>query len=257
MVPSQSLRDASIVTGGGRGIGRAITLRLAVEGPVIVVGRTPADLNSVCGEVAAAGGSGIPCVGDVADPSTATRAVESAKSQGWSVRNLICNAGIGKGGPTQTFDPAVWRQIIDVNVNGSFYFVHACLPSMLEQERGAICLMSSLAGVKGVAYDAAYTAAKHALVGLAKSLALEFGKQRIVAVAICPGFVAGEMTDRTIHGIMRRQGLAEAEATRKVAEANPQKRIIPAEEVAEAVALVCSGTIPSLSGQPMILGGGA
>ena len=127
---------------------------------------------------------------------------------------------------------------------------------MLEQQHGAICLMSSLAGVKGVAYDAAYTSAKHALVGLAKSLALEYGKKGIVAVPICPGFVAGEMTDRTIRGIMRRQGVSEVEATKKVADASPQKRIMPAEEVAEAVALVCSGTIPALSGQPMILGGG-
>ena len=247
---------ATIITGGGRGIGRSITLRMARDGPVIPVGRTPDDLDAVCRDVLNTGGVAVPCAGDVCDPDSAGRAVALAQGHGWVVRNLVCNAGVGKGGPTEAFDLAVWRQIFDVNVHGSFYFVRACLPMMLEQGRGAICLMSSLAGVKGVAYDAAYTSAKHALVGLARSLALEFGKRGIVAVPVCPGFVAGEMTDRTIRGIMRRQGLSEADATKKVAGASPQRRIMPPEEVAEAVALICSGAVPSLSGQPLILGGG-
>jgi 3-hydroxybutyrate dehydrogenase len=248
---------ATIVTGGGRGIGRAITLRISREGPVVVVGRTPADLESVCREVNDGGGEAEPCAGDVADPATAERAVGLVAARGWSVRNLVCNAGIGKSGPTETFDPDLWRRIFDVNVHGSFYFVRACLPAMLEQGRGAIVLMSSVAGVRGLAYDAAYTATKHALVGLARSLALEYGKRGIVVVPICPGFVASEMTDRAVHGLVERQGLSEDEATRKIAATNPQRRIIPAEEVAEAVALACSGLVPSLGGHPLMLSGGA
>jgi NAD(P)-dependent dehydrogenase (short-subunit alcohol dehydrogenase family) len=247
---------ATIVTGGGRGIGRAITLRLTREGPVVVVGRTPADLESVCREVAEGGGEAEPCAGDVAEPATAERAVGLAAARGWAVRNLVCNAGIGKRGPTETFDPETWRRIFDVNVHGSFHFVRACLPPMLEQGRGAIVLMSSVAGVRGLAYDAAYSATKHALVGLARSLALEYGKRGIVVVPLCPGFVASEMTDRAIRGLVERQGLSEDESTRKIAATNPQRRIIPAEEIAEAVALACSGLIPSLGGHPLMLSGG-
>ncbi len=247
--------SVSIVTGGGRGIGRAVTLRLARIGPVIAVGRDPGHLHSVCKEVADAGGIAEPCPGDVGDPATAQQARDLALNRGWAVANLVCNAGIGKGGPTHEFDPAMWRSIFDTNVHGSFYFVRACLPAMLARGRGTICLISSIAGIKGVAFDAAYTASKHALVGLARSLALEYGKRGIVAVPLCPGYVESDMTDRSIRGLMKRQGLNEEEARRRIASTSPTGRILPAEELAEVVALICSGAIASVSGNPLILGG--
>lgn len=250
------LKSATIVTGGGRGIGRAVTVRLAREGAVVVVGRTEADLISVCGEIVAAEGQAISIVGDVCDMATAEKAVALAESKGWAVRNLVCNAGIGKGGPTESFEPELWKRIMDVNVNGAFNFVRACLPGMLKRGGGNIVLMSSVAGLKGNSRIAAYNASKHALIGLARSLAVEHGKRGIVAVPVCPGFVDGEMTDRTIHGMMERRGLTETEARGRVARQSPQNRIMPAEEVAEAVAFVCSGLVPSLSGSPLVLSGG-
>jgi NAD(P)-dependent dehydrogenase (short-subunit alcohol dehydrogenase family) len=245
----------SIVTGGGRGIGRAIARRLSNVGPVVVVGRTADDLDAIAAEIQAGGGAVAPCVGDVASPDTARSALAIAHARGWFVRNLICNAGIGKGGPTAEFDPEQWRRIFDVNVHGSFYFVQACVPGMVARGEGTLCFMSSTAGVKGVAFDAAYTASKHALVGLARSLALEYGKQGIVSVALCPGFIESDMTRRTIAGMVRRQGLSEQDAERKVAATNPLRRIMPPEEVAEVVALICSGALASVSGNPLILGG--
>ena len=246
----------SLVTGGGRGIGRAIAVRLARETPVLVVGRAQAALETVCGAITQVGGTAAFCSGDVSDPATAERAVHLVRERGWVVRNLICNAGIGGGGRTETFDPEKWRTVFAVNVHGSFYFVQACLPGMLEQRRGTICLMSSILGVKGHKYQAAYTASKHALVGLARALAQEYGKRGVVCVPLCPGFVESDMTRRTIHGLVEHQHLSEAEAEKRVADTNPQKRIIPAEEVAEAVALVCAGDVPALSGHPLILSGG-
>jgi NAD(P)-dependent dehydrogenase (short-subunit alcohol dehydrogenase family) len=246
----------SIITGGGRGIGQAITLRLARDSTVIPVGRTLADLDVTCDAVRAAGGKAVPCCGDVADPATAERAVGLARDNGWAIRNLVCNAGIGKSGSTHTFDPGMWARIFDVNVHGSFYFVRACLPAMLEQGRGVIVLMSSTAGVKGYKYIAAYTASKHALVGMARSLALEYGKRGIVVVPVCPGFVESPMTRKTIQGLAEHQGISPADAEQRIADVNPQRRIIPAEEVAEAVALVCAGLVPSLSGNPLVLSGG-
>jgi NAD(P)-dependent dehydrogenase (short-subunit alcohol dehydrogenase family) len=253
--PASNAPGCSIITGGGRGIGRAIARRLSNLGPVVVVGRTAGDLDTICTEINAGGGAAAPCTGDIANLDTARNAVAVAQSRGWFVRHLICNAGIGKGGPTAEFDPEQWRRIFDVNVHGSFYFVQACVPGMVARGEGTLCFMSSTAGVKGVAFDAAYTASKHALVGLSRSLALEYGKQGIVSVALCPGFVESDMTRRTIAGMARRQGLSEQDAERKVAAMHPLRRLMTQEEVAEVVALVCSGALASVSGNPLILGG--
>src|SRR5262249_46828311 len=149
----------------------------------------------------------------------------------------------------------------EVNVHGCFYFVQACLPEMLARGAGTITIMSSLAGVRGVAYDSAYTATKHALVGLARSVALEYARRGIVTAALCPGFVMGEMTQRTVRGVMRRRGLSEAEAERLVASKCPAGRILSPEEVAEAIAMVGEGRLDEadalarLGGYPLIRAG--
>jgi NAD(P)-dependent dehydrogenase (short-subunit alcohol dehydrogenase family) len=241
--PVHGARPAAVVTGGGRGIGRAITLQLVRVLPVVVVGRTAAELDSACAEAQQAGGQAVPCVGDVADPATATAALGLVRSSGWVVGHLVCNAGMGKSGPTVGFDPELWRRIFEVNVHGTFHMVQACLPEMLAQATGAITIVSSLAGVVGVAYDAAYSASKHALVGLARSLALEYRKRGVTVAALCPSFVESDMTRRTVRGVMQRHGLSEVEATRRMADRCPAKRILPAEEVAEAVALLGAGDL--------------
>ncbi|MDP1719372.1 MAG: SDR family oxidoreductase [bacterium] len=247
----------SLVTGGGKGIGRAIALRLAKETKVVVIGRTAPDLASVCDEICAGGGSAFHFTGDVRDGRMLSVAMRYIDSNGWVLRNVICNAGIAKGGPTHEFPMDKWKEIMDVNVNGTFNVVRETLPLLLREKRGNICIISSTAGLQGFAYTAAYCASKHALVGLARSLAQEYGKQGIVAVPICPGYVDTEMTARTIHGLMKRSGITEAEARAKVAKTNPQNRIISTEEIAEAVAMVCSGKYPALNGSPLILSGGS
>lgn len=247
---------ATVITGGGKGIGRAITLRMAKETAVIIVERTKSDGDSVLAEIQESGGTAYFYNGDIKDPKTADEVCVLIKEKKLKLRNLVCNAGIAKSGPTETFNKELWNDIFDVNVHGHLYFIQACLPLMLEEKQGTISIMSSIAGVKGYSHTAAYTASKHALVGIARSLAQEYGRHGIVIVPICPGFVESEMTDRTIHGLMERKGLSEQEARAKIANINPQRRIIPAEEVVEAVALVCSQKIPSLSGNPLILSGG-
>lgn len=253
---SRAASSATIVTGGGRGIGRAVSLRMAKDGPVILVGRTGADLSSAAASIVAAGGAAAWVAGDVRDEATATDAVRAAAERGWSVRNLVCNAGIGKSGPSAEFPMDLWREIFAVNVEGAMHFIQACLPPMLSSGGGTICLMSSVAGLKGYAYTAAYCASKHALVGLARSLAQEYGKRGVAVVPVCPGFVEGDMTDRTIRGVMERRGMSEEEARERVARANPQRRILAPEEVAEAVAFACSGSAGSLSGSPLVMSGG-
>jgi 3-hydroxybutyrate dehydrogenase len=231
-------RSAAIVTGGGRGIGKAIATRLAGAQAVVVVGRTEADLRQVCAEIAAMGGMAVPCAGDVADPTTAISALSLLRAQGWSLGHLVCNAGIGKSGATESLDSGAWTRVFEVNVHGCFHMVRACLPELMVQPGAAITIMSSLAGVRGVAFDAAYTASKHALVGFARALALEYRKHGPSVAALCPGFVESEMTQRTIRGVMRRQGLDEAQARQRIAGRSLAGRILAAEEIAEAVALL-------------------
>lgn len=247
----------TLITGGGRGIGRACALRMAKEGPVFIVGLTESNLQAVCEEVRNAGGKADYLVGDVADRSVSLAAVAKIKEHGWLVRHLVCNAGIGGGGAMASFDPQKWMRVFDVNVHGSFHFIQACLPSLLEQKAGSICLISSTLGVKGYKYDSCYAATKHAQVGMARSLGMEVAKHGVVVVPICPSFVDTDMVKKMVSNQMKHKGMTQQEAETFLAERSPQKRIIPAEEVAEAVALVASGKLRCLNGEPLVLDGGA
>jgi len=249
-MPNQSV---TIVTGGGRGIGRAIALRMSALTSVIVVGRTESDLQSVCAEIEAGGGQAAYCVGDVSDPATAQATIDLAALKGWTIRNLVCNAGIGKGGALHTIAPAVWDEMFAVNVRGTYLFARACLPPMIEQKGGSIAIISSTVGLKGQKYDAAYSATKFALVGLAQSLAAEVKKHNIVVVPLCPGFVETEMTRRTVAGLVKHRGMSEAEAEALLAKTNLQGRILLPEELAEAVAFCATTTDAKVSGAAMEL----
>ncbi|MEK7802126.1 MAG: SDR family NAD(P)-dependent oxidoreductase, partial [Pseudomonadota bacterium] len=230
--------EATVITGGGRGIGRAIAERMAKVMPVVVVGQTKSDLVSLCEQVKNAGGRATYCVGDVSDITTARRVLDGMTAKNLVVANLVCNAGIAKGGPAHDFSLDMWKRMFEVNVNGSFFFIKTFLPTMMERHKGNICLISSIAGLKGYKYQTAYCATKHALVGMAESLALEYAKYNIQVVPICPSFVYTEMTDRTVSGLMRHRGITKKEALAIVANKNPQKRILPASEVADMVAFV-------------------
>lgn len=251
------MQHATIITGGGRGIGRALSIAMAKQAAVLVVGRTEADLVKTCALIAGAGGAAAYVVGDVANPLTAMRAMEGVKERGWIPRNIICNAGIGKSTSAIDLPLQQWQQVFDTNTTGAFLFAQAALPYLVEQQAGTICFVASIAGVKGYAYEAAYTASKHAMVGLAKSLAAEYGKHNISVVPICPSFVEGDMTERTIAGVSQRKNISRKEAREIVARTSSQRRIIPEEEVARVAEFICSGNVPSLSGSPIILNGGA
>lgn len=247
---------ASIITGGGRGIGKAIAKRLSDTTNVVIVGRTQSDLESTCNEInKKENGRAVYVVGDVQYLQTAQETISEVEKNDWVLRNVICNAGIAKSGALHEFDENLWQDILNVNVMGAFNFSKASLPLLLEQGRGTVCLMSSIAGLEAYSFESAYCASKHALVGLAKSMALEYGKKGITVAALCPGFVESEMTTRTIYGLMKRRGISYAEARERVANKNVHKRIIPAEEIAEKIVAICEGKFASIRGKPLILSG--
>lgn len=245
----------TVITGGGRGIGRAIALRMSKLTSVLIVGRTATDLEDVCAEIKLRGGNADYCVGDVSQLSTAQLARAKVQEHGWTVRNLVCNAGIAKGGPIGSFAPEVWLNMFETNVHGTFYFVQTFLPEMIAAKEGAISIISSTAGLKGQKNDAAYSATKFALVGMAQSIAAEVKKRNIVVVPICPGFVETEMTRRTVSGLMRHRGMTEQQAEKLVASKNIQGRILQPEEVAEAVAFCSTAARVETSGEPLVLQG--
>lgn len=247
---------ASIVTGGGRGIGRAIALRLAgANTAVLVVGRRKSELESVCAEIVAAGGQADFLVGDVSKRRTATSAVARIKRHGWILRNLVCNAGIAKGGPCQELDPEIFEEMFAVNVFGTNNFIRACLPSMIAQQGGSITIVSSILGLRPAKYESGYAATKAALVRMAECIGLETAKHNITVVPLCPGFVATDMTERTIAGLQRHRNFTREEAERKLASVNPQGRILLPEEIAEAAAFVASSPGSRFSARAMDLTG--
>lgn len=247
---------ATIVTGGGKGIGKAICLSLASSTNLVIVGRDQTALQDVSSLIASAGGACEYVVGDVKDPQTAKDAVDKVSQRGWQLHSLVCNAGIGGGGNTDIFSASRWMEMFDVNVHGTFHFIQAALPAMLKNAQGKICIVSSVAGVKGFKRQAAYSASKHALVGLARSLALEYGKKGIITIPVCPAFVMTDMTERVIAGLERHQHLSRADAEAKVRATNPLNKIITPEEVADAVALICAGKLDHMNGNPLVLNGG-
>jgi len=213
----QSLKNKNaLITGAGKGIGKAVAIALAQEGVnVILLARTKADLEQTAAEAAAFGVKTLVLTADIADINSVNEAVISAIAEFKTIDILINNAGIGKFGKFLDLTPEEFENIIKINLFGIYYATRAVLPGMIEQQSGDIVNISSTAGLKGAALTSAYSASKFAVIGLTESLMQEVRKHNIRVTALTPSTVATDMakdlnlTDGNPDKVMQPEDVAE------------------------------------------------
>ncbi len=242
----------ALVTGGGRGIGRAIATRLAKEGArVVVTGRTEAEIDETAKAL-----SGFAIRVDLADRADLDRAILRIHKEIGRVHVLVNNAGVAVSEPFHRTTDALWDQAFEVNVRSAFALTRALLPAMIEAKDGRIVNVASSAGRVGCAYTVAYCAAKHALVGMTRALAVEIARTGVTVNAVCPGWVETRMVDEAVERITRKTGRPEGDARAALAAMSPQNRLIEAEEVAHLVALLVAPEARGIHGQAIPIDGG-
>jgi len=221
-----------VVTGGARGIGAAIAARFSAAGDdVVAVGRAECDV-------------------------TDEAAVAALFERLGAIDVLVNNAGVASSAPLKRTTLADWRAQLDVNATGAFLCTRAALPGMLERDRGRIVTVASTAGLVGGKYTSAYTASKHAAVGLTRAVAAEISGTGVTANAVCPAFVRTDMTRESVQRIAKTTGRSDRDAEAALAAASPLGRLLEPEEVAFAVAFLAAPEAGAINGQTLILDGG-
>jgi 3-hydroxybutyrate dehydrogenase len=250
----------ALITGGGRGIGRAIAIAFAQErAQLVVAARTLEQVEEVAREVTDQFSSNaLPVVCDVSDVQSVEKMfVKIAERFGRGPDILVNNAGIAESAPLTKTDNELWHRILAVNLSGTFYCTRAAVPQMIERGWGRVINIASIAGKTGAPYIAAYSASKHGVLGLTRSVALEVAMKGITVNAICPGYVDTEMTTRGIENITKKTRLSADEAMDSLKQMSPQNRIIEPEEVAALALLLASEDGRGINGQAINVDGGS
>jgi 3-oxoacyl-[acyl-carrier protein] reductase len=237
----------ALVTGGSRGIGRAIALELARAGAAVGVNyrADAAAADDVVSAITAAGGRAVALQADTSDPAAAAALIDACEEALGELDVLVCNAGITRDGLIARLTPESWSEVIDTNLAGPFYLCQASSRRMLRRKRGSIVLMSSVVGVHGNPGQTNYAASKAGLIGLGKSLARELGSRNIRVNVVAPGYIATELTDV----------LPEA-AREAILSSTPLRRLGDVADVAQAVRFLASDASSFVTGAVLGVDGG-
>lgn len=239
----------ALITGGGRGIGRAIALTFAQHGArVAVAARTREQVESVAHEI---GAQAVALTCDVSNAEDVSRLFKDLDPD-----ILVNNAGIAESATLVNTTDELWHRHLAINLSGTFYCTRAALPAMLAKGWGRIINIASIAAKTGAPYIAAYTASKHGVLGLTRSVALEVAASGVTVNAICPGYVDTEMVSRGVERITTRTGRSAEEALDALRRMSPQNRLVTPEEVAALALLLASDEGRGINGQGINIDGG-
>ena len=245
-----------LVTGASRGIGANIAAALVADGArVALVGRDTARLTTVAAELGGADHA-IPITADVTDPESVREAFATARRQFGPVHILVNNAGQAAAATFADTDEALWHGIIAVNLTGTYLCTRQAVPDMLQSGFGRIVNIASIAGLRGAAYISAYATSKHAVIGLTRSLALEYATRNITVNAVCPGYTDTDIVKRAVDNIVKKTGRSASEALATLTATNPQRRLIAPAEVSNTVLWLCRPGTESVTGQSIVIAGG-
>ncbi len=248
----------AVVTGGGRGIGKAISVELGRLGAdVTLMGRDTAALEACAGMLRATHGTKVGTQQlDLASPASIAGAFERARAHLGPATILVNNAGIAHSAPFARTSLEKWQEILAIDLTGPFLCIQQVLAPMLAAGNGRIVNISSTSGLTGCAYVTAYCAAKHGLIGLTRSLAMEVARRGVTVNAVCPGFTDTDIVSRAVENIVAKTGRNAEQAIAELVSHNPQCRLIDPDEVASAVGWLCLPSARSVTGQSLLVAGG-
>ena len=242
----------AVITGGGTGIGAAIARRFHKAGAqVVVTGRRAGPLEEVAAET---GGLAVP--GDASKEADCVEAVRAATERFGGVDIAVANAGVITVGSATTLTLSEWEDTMEINVTGVLQLARAAAPAMLARGGGAILNISSVAGLASSSVMTSYVASKHAVIGLTKAMAIDYGSHGIRVNTLCPGWVETPMSDDALNALAKARNLSYEEMVENTVQYLPLKRMAKPDEIAACAEFLASADASFVTGATLVADGG-